>query len=154
MRPRSNEPLACLPKRSSALVIVTLLLAVASCGSEVPDLAERPFGVCACQAAGATSCPVDVCDLRLEIEASTCKGLVNQVEIQIGAELEKQFWVPGQPSRTCATVKRGESFEVVARADTAWRWSPTIPCPAQTDPSATEGTTVSRVLQCIPAGEK
>ena len=123
------------------------------CGSDVPELADLPFGECACQQSDPPRCPVDVCDLRLEIEAATCQGEVNLVEIQIGAQLEKHIWVPGKPAHSCTTVKRGGSFELVARADTAWRWGPTIACPAQTDPTEMVGPTVSRVLQCIPASE-
>ena len=154
MRPRSFSTSACPTKRSGSVALGLCLLLWAGCGSEAPELAEYDFGTCACQAGSTTTCPVDVCDLRLEIEASSCKGQVNAVEIQIGPYLEKHIWVPGEPARTCATVKRGVSFELVARADTAWRWTPSIPCPLQTDAGATEGTTVSRVLQCIPSGEK
>lgn len=152
MRPRRLNTLARHWKRTGCAMVALWL--VAGCGSEAPELAKYDFGSCACQAGETTICPVDVCDLRLEIEAASCAGEVNLVEIQIGPYLEKHIWVPGVPARTCATVKRGESFELVARADTAWRWTPSIPCPDQVEAGATEGTTVSRVLQCIPSGEK
>ncbi len=134
--------------------VALALMVLWACTAESPELAELPFGDCACQQSDPSRCPTDVCDLRLEIEGATCLGKVNLVEIQIGSELEKHIWLPGQPARTCTTVKRGESFSVIARSDTSWRWSPTIGCPKKLEPGATEGTTVSRLLQCIPADEK
>ena len=143
-----------LPGRNVVLALMLVLPALAACTAETPELAELPFGECACQQTDPPSCPMDVCDLRLEIEVGSCLGQVNLVEIQVGAQLEKHIWLPGQPARTCTTVKRGESFSVIARSDTSWRWSPTIGCPKELEPGATEGTTVSRLLQCIPADEK
>lgn len=144
MRAASLSPFAPL------LLGVALLLApCAGCAADSVPLAELPFGQCVCQQGEKGECPVDVCDLQLEVEAATCAGKVELVEIMIGAELERHIWVPGEPARTCATVKRGESFKVVARADTAWAWMPEIACPAQGAADAKTGETISRVLQCV-----
>ncbi len=153
-RSQSSRTHRCLRAFAVCVTLGWLSLGGMGCGSEAPELAELPFGDCACQKSDPPRCPVDVCDLRLEIESASCLGEVNLVEIQIGASLEKHIWLPGQPARTCATVKRGQSFSVVARSDTSWRWSPTIACPKDVEAGATEGTTVSRLLQCIPADEK
>ena len=146
-----KAPLAMLQKASSVgrlhgvTVALSLAVSISGCGAEAVAIDEPAQPTCACK----PDCPVDVCDLQIEIDKVSCAGKVNVVEILIGGVLEPGVWVPGQPKRTCATVARGEVFHVTARADTSWLWSPQVTCPNQSEPNAANGTTIARVLQCL-----
>ncbi len=132
----------CLRLVGIAIALSTCFL---GCGAEAPAIDEPASPSCACK----PECPVEVCDLQLEVDKASCGGRVSVVEVLIDGMLEPGVWVPGQPRRTCATVQRGAVFHVTARADTSWLWSPEIKCPSQAEPGAANGTTISRVLQCL-----
>lgn len=124
-------------------MLVTLM--AASCTAEAPTIDALPLaGPCLCE--GGT-CPATVCDILLTVEAETCEGSVEVVEVMLGETLEPTMLAPGQSARTCATIPRGETALMRARADAAWSWEEPIACPAAA-PGETQGPTIARILHC------
>jgi hypothetical protein len=146
---RPSQTTLLLPGAARCLRLIGIALALSTClfgcGAEAASIDEPASPFCACK----PECPVEVCDLQLEVDKASCGGLVSVVEVLIDGMLEPGVWLPGQPRRTCATVQRGAVFHVTARADTSWLWSPEITCPSQGELDAVNGTTISRVLQCL-----
>lgn len=109
----------------------------------VPDSPKAPT----CKCAPPALCPVDVCDLQIELSPKTCTGKVGNVEVLMGDELEPALFTVGTPQRTCGTIPRGATRKLYARSDTTWQWIEEIACP----PAAAgdkQGVTVVRVLNC------
>ena len=131
-----------LPTLSLASVLLALGLC-AGCAQGTRLDAVR-IGPCACQAA---SCPTSVCDLQIEVSKQTCGGHVQQVEVLLGEQLEADAYLPGVPRRTCATIPRGQTLRMSARADSNWQWIEDIHCPATLD-GETVGPTLQRILDC------
>lgn len=111
---------------------------------------DNPKLAGACQCSPPAPCPTNVCDLQIEVSAKSCSGDVTEVEVMIGDELEPATFAPGVPRRTCATLPRGATRTLRARANTRWQWVEQVACP----PAAaddTVGPTVIRVLNCTAA---
>ena len=137
------------------LVVLALTFATSACVTVPTPRAPEPV-TCLCPAAG---CPADRCDLQIEIEAASCAGQVAVVEAEIGGQLEPTRFSVGQPRRTCVTLARGSSAQIIARAaapDSApdsvpeWQWQETVTCPAA-QPGEQNGPTIARVFQCNAA---
>jgi hypothetical protein len=127
-------------------------LALTACVT-VPTPRAPEAVTCQCTA---QSCPVDRCDLQIDIEAGSCAGQVSVVEVEIGGQLEPRLFRVGQPQRTCVTLARGSSAQIVARAATPdgaaasvpeWLWQETVTCPAA-QAGEQSGPTIARVFQC------
>ncbi len=121
---------------------------VGGCVAGVP--VDSPKVASACQCSPPQPCPTSVCDVQIDVSAKTCGGEVSEVEVLIGDELEPVAFVPGEPKRTCATIPRGSTRMLRARADSRWQWQEEVACP----PAAagdTIGPTVVRVLNCVAA---
>ncbi len=117
-----------------------------ACAAEAPTLDPLPLATdCVCAAAG--SCPLTVCDVQILVEADTCGGELAAVEVLINGRLEPEVLRSGTAARSCSTVARGATAEIIARADTGWRWLESVACPAAT-PGESEGPTLERVLHC------
>ncbi len=143
----ASAPAAPWRALSRRLALAVLCGAAAACAAEAPTLDPLPLATdCACAAAGG-SCPVTVCDVQIRVEAATCDGELAAVEVLIDGRLEPQVLLPGMAARSCSTVARGATAEIVARADTGWRWLETLTCPAATA-GETQGPTLDRVLHC------
>lgn len=134
------------PRWLTSLFIVCSAALCAGC-AQGARLDPVRVGPCLCQ--GAT-CPTSVCDLQIEVSKQTCAGRVQQVEVLLGEQLEADTFLPGTARRTCATIPRGQTLRMTARADTDWQWVEDVTCPASTD-GETAGPTLSRVLDCTEA---
>lgn len=122
-----------------------LVLLTSACADDLPDVAAAPLALdCACPAG---ECPVDVCDLQIEVSNASCASEVQAVEVLLGDRLEPATFLPGQPRRTCTTWKRGTTLALQARADRVWQWAETITCPVKA-PGETRGPTIARLLNC------
>lgn len=130
--------------RCRLLALVLLAFLGASCIDGVP-VDKVPAVVCKCEAG--KPCPVDVCDLQVEISQKSCTGKVAKVEVLLGGQLEPAIVQIGSPRRTCATIERGKVLPLHARSDTSWQWIEDIACPPA-GPSDSQGVTVVRVLNC------
>jgi hypothetical protein len=122
-----------------------LWAALSACTAESTQLDPLPLAVdCPC-AGGA--CPATSCGLRLEVEAASCLGEVEAVEVMVGATLEPVIWRPGDRLLTCAGIARGATQTLRARGDVGWSWTEPLSCPA---PRAgeTAGPIITRVLHC------
>lgn len=142
------------PKPLPFLLALALLPA---CDSAPAAPLPAPGLACACQAPQA--CPANVCDLQIEIAAKSCTGQVGDVELMLGNQLDPRTFRVGQPQRTCATIPRGTSLKLWARATRPadagssvldWQWVEDITCPAQAPQDAT-GPTIARILECNEA---
>jgi len=91
--------------------------------------------------------------LQIEVSKQTCGGRVQHVEVLLGEQLEADTFEPGMPRRTCATIARGKSARMSARADTDWQWLEDVTCPIAAQ-GETVGLTLSRVLDCTEAVQK
>ncbi len=130
--------------------VITLVFAAWVCACQADAVIDPlPFGTCACGETGGGACPTTVCDLRIEVAGDSCQGELTRLEVMVGDRLETSIWKPGDSLRTCATIERGQSATVFARADTAWQWSEEISCPLPAGGAETEGPTIARVLHCL-----
>ncbi|HAN31777.1 MAG TPA: hypothetical protein DCQ06_09295 [Myxococcales bacterium] len=127
------------------LLAYAMTWSLCSCSVEPADLDPLPFGPCLCEA---EQCPVSVCDVELSLDAKSCAGQVNSVEVLIAEQLESYIWTPGDKKRTCSTIPRGQTVELYARADSPWQWREEISCPAPDGSNEVSGPTIIRVLQC------
>ena len=126
------------------LALVACVVFTPSCvDAVVRDAPKSPT----CKCAPPALCPVDVCDLQIELSTKTCADKVSKVEVMLGDELEPNLFTVGTPQRTCGTLPRGATRKLYARSDTSWQWIEEIACP----PAAAgdkQGVTVVRVLNC------
>ncbi len=123
-----------------------LLLSAGGCAVESPTLEPLPLATdCRCEG---EVCPIDVCGVRLTVEAESCQGKVGAVEIMLGETLEPHVWQPGDTVTACASIARGKAVTMQARADKGWKWTEEVFCP---DPEAgqTVGPTITRILHCV-----
>lgn len=122
---------------------LALLLAACACES-APPVDDLPLATCLC-ADGV--CPPDRCGLQLEVSAQNCGGEVSKVEVLLGGVVDPEVLTPGQKTRTCLTLARGETATFFARSDGVWQWQETLTCP----PAAageSQGPILARVLNC------
>ena len=123
-----------------------LWLVAAGCSVESTTLEPLPLATdCRCEG---EVCPVDVCGVRLTVEAESCEGKVGAVEIMLGETLEPHVWRPGDTVTACASIGRGQAVTMHARADKGWKWTEEVFCP---DPEAgqTVGPAITRILHCV-----
>lgn len=144
-QPVQHSGLVRLALRS--LVRATALLlagaAVAACES-APPVDDLPLATCLCTDG---VCPPDRCGLQLEVAADNCTGEVTKVEVILGSAVDPEILRPGQKTRTCLTLGRGETATFYARSDGDWQWQETLTCPAA-QPGESQGPIIARVLNC------
>jgi hypothetical protein len=146
--------------RAIFLLLLLGLALLPACDSAPPTPLPAPGLACVCQAPDA--CPANVCDVQIEIAQASCKSQVGEVELMLGKQLDPRLFQVGQAQRTCATIPRGTSLKLWARASRPtgagssvldWQWVEDIACPAQA-PQDTSGPTIARVLECNEATAK
>lgn len=123
------------------------ICAAVGCADAVPT---DPVPAVTCKCEAGKPCPVNACDLQIELSQASCAGKVSKVEILLGDQLEPQPVLLGTPRRLCAGMNRGQVLPMRARSDTSWQWNEDIACPPAS-PDDTQGVTVVRVLNCIAA---
>ncbi len=139
-------PIPVQPRRWPIALSIVLFALLAGC-AQGTRLDPVRIGPCLCQGA---SCPTSVCDLQIDVSKQTCGGRVQHVEVLLGEQLEADTFQPGAARRTCATIPRGQTLRMSARADTDWQWVEDVSCPAAAD-GETVGPTLLRVLDCTEA---
>lgn len=127
-------------------LMLALVGAVAGCTAQAPGLDALPLAE-ACACVGGT-CPTNVCDVSVELEAATCGTVVEHVEVMLDDKLEPAIWVPGDTLRSCTAIARGAKATLVGRSDTGWAWDDEVQCPAAAA-GETSGPTIVRVLHCV-----
>lgn len=139
------------------LALAAVLAGLAACDAAPPSPRDAPALACVCRAPAA--CPAEVCDVEIELAQATCAGQIGDVELMLGNQLDPQVFHVGQAQRTCATIARGSSLKLWARANRPkgaasqvpdWQWVEEIGCPARA-PQDVTGPTIARVLQCSEA---
>lgn len=125
--------------------VCTMMLALFALGCEsAPPVDDLPLATCQCTDG---VCPPDRCGLQLEVAASSCSGEVSKVEVLLAGAVDPEILRPGQKTRTCLTLARGETATFFARSDGVWQWQETITCPAAVAGEA-QGPILARVLNC------
>ncbi len=134
--------------------LAVVLAGLTACEAAPPPPADAPLLRCLCEAPAA--CPPDVCDVQIELAQASCTGQIGDVELMLGNQLDPKVFHVGKAQRTCATIARGTSLQLWARANRAkgagsqvpdWQWVEDVACPARA-PQDVTGPTIARVLQC------
>lgn len=118
-----------IARAASLCWLLALLPMSPGCTSQDED---GPLCLYDCDLCSANGCPEDRCGI-LVVMADKCEGRAEFAEVAVGECLEEQTVHPGEQILLCATVMKGKSAVIHARADEpeVWVWQRTAHCTDQ-----------------------